>query len=211
MDREAKIDRLIEASGTLYSEEAGANLARGTPQELFHWLLTALMLSARIDAAVAVASAKALRERGQHKIDAILGTATWDDLVETLTAGGYTRYREKTATYIEEAARLVRDRHGDDLRRLRDEAGDGDAILAALQEVKGIGPLGAGIFAREAQLVWDPLHPTLGDPAAEAARALGLPHTARGLSEAVPDRERYVRLVAALTRASIEGMPEGMS
>ena len=210
MDHDETIERLIEAKGTLYAEEAGGDVARDTPQELFHWLLTALMLSARIDASVAIASSKALRGRGQHKIDAIVGGVTWDDLVETLTAGGYTRYREKTATYITEAAELVRERYGDDLRRLRDEAGDGDAILEALQEVKGIGPQGAGIFAREAQLVWDALHPTLGDPAAESARALGLPHTARGLSQAVGDRERYVRLVAALTRASIEGMPEGL-
>ena len=210
MTHDATIDRLIEAGGTLYSEEAGANLARDTPQELFHWLLTALMLSARIGTSTAIASSKALRARGQHKIDAILGDVTWDDLVKTLTEGGYTHYRENTATYITEAAELVRDRYDDDLRRLRDEANDRDAILEALQEVKGIGELGAAIFAREAQIVWDPLHPTLGGPAEEAARELGLPHTARGLSEAAGDRERFVRLVAALTRASIEGMPEGL-
>jgi hypothetical protein len=49
--------------------------------------------------------------------------------------------------------------HGD-LRRLRDEAGrDPQRIHQLLQDFKGIGPVGATIFLREAQVVW----PECGD------------------------------------------------
>ena len=210
MDRDETIERLNEAKGAPHAEEASANLARDTPQEPFRWPLTAPMPSARIDTSVAVASSMALRERDRRRIDVIPGEASRDDLVETPTSGGYARYREETATYTQGAAELVRDRYGDDLRRLRDEAGDGEAILEALQDAKGIGSQGAGIFAREAQLAWDRPHPMPGDPAAEAARALGLPPAARGSSEALPDRKRYARLATVMARASIEGMPEGL-
>ena len=204
MARDDVVKALIETQGELYAEAMGADVAADTPQELFHWLIGAILLSARIGSATAVETARALRSEGLHKIDALLDADFWD-VVEVLNRGGYAQYQEQATGQIREAAALVRDRYRHDLRRLRDEAGDADAILAALKEVKGIGDTGAAIFAREAQLVWDPLFPRLDGPATDAARDLGLPTEAEALRDLAGNRERFVRLVAGLTRAALDG------
>ncbi|MFW5655906.1 MAG: hypothetical protein ACOCTP_00395 [Roseicyclus sp.] len=202
--RDDIIDALIEESGTLWSEEIGANIARDTPQELFHWLIGAIMLSARIGSGLAVQGAAALRAAGLHKIDGIRGAA-WEDIVRVLNENGYARYDESTARYLQDVAVWAEETCGGDLRRLRDDAKDAGAILKALQGAKGLGPVGADIFAREAQLVWDALYPRMGGPAEDSARKLGLPDDAETLAEAAGSRERFVRLVAALTRVALDG------
>ena len=88
---------------------------------------------------------------------------------------------------------------------MRDEHGEADAILKALQEVKGIGGTGAEIFAREAQLVWDAFYPRADGPALKAAGELGLPTDAGALKHLAGSRERFVRLMTALTRAVLDG------
>ena len=204
MARADVVEALIATQGELYAEAMGANIARNTPQELFHWLVGAILLSARINASAAVETARGLRSAGLHKIDSLLDVDFWD-VVEVLHRGGYGQYQEQATGQIREAAELVRDRYGGDLRVLRDEAADAEGILSALQEVKGIGKVGASVFAREAQLVWDPLFPRLDGPAVDAARDLGLPTEAEALRDLAGDRPRFVRLVAALTRASLDG------
>lgn len=198
------VGALIEESGTLYSEEIGANIARDTPQELFHWLIAAIMLSARISAGKAIEGAAALREAGLHKVDAIRG-ADWEEIVRVLKKNGYARYDESTARYLQDTADWAAETCNGDLRRLRHEAEDADAILKALQGAKGLGPTGAEIFAREAQLVWDAFYPRTGGPAETQARKMGLPDDAERLAEAAGSRERFVRLVAALTRTALDG------
>ncbi|MGZ9812256.1 hypothetical protein ACXN5S_17475 [Pseudoroseicyclus sp. H15] len=195
---------LIDSQGELYSEAIGANIARDTPQELFHWLIGSVMLSARIASGNAVQGAAALREAGLHKIDAIL-KADGAQIVRVLNKNGYARYDESTADYIRDNARFVEETYGGDIRGMR----EGD-VLKNLQQIKGIGPAGAEIFAREVQLVWDECYPTLGKPGAKAAKKLGLPEASEALADLAGGREAFVRLVAALTRASLEGPSEAV-
>jgi hypothetical protein len=202
--REEIVDALIEESGTLYSEEIGAHIARDKPQELFHWLVGSIMLSARIGSAQAVEGAAALRAAGLHKIEA-LRAASREDVVRVLNENGYARYDEKTARYLRDTADWVGETHGGDLRRLRDAADDGGAILKALRGAKGLGPTGADIFAREAQLVWDPLFPRFAGPGVGTSRDIGLPEEATALRDLAGSRERFVRLVTALTRVALDG------
>lgn len=207
MGRKDIAARLIEDGGTLFSEEMGANIARDTPQELFHWLVGTILLAARIDARHAIEAAQALRERDLHKIDVILKTDKWD-LVAVLRNNGYRRYDTVTEGYIRSAAELVDGRYGGDLRRMRD--GDPGAVLERIKDVKGIGKVGAGIFAREAQLVWDVFYPRADGPAVDAADHFGLPTDADDLAALAGSRERFVRLLAALTRAELSGMSAGI-
>ncbi len=202
--RDEIIEALIEESGTLYSEEIGADIARDTPQELFHWLVASIMLSARISAGNAVQGAAALRAAGLHTIEA-LRDAAWEDIVRVLNENGYARYDESTARYLQDTAAWAKETCGGDLRRLRDKAGDAGAVLKALQGAKGLGPTGADIFAREAQLVWDVFYPRIDGPAETQAEMLGLPVDAVDLAGAAGSRERFVRLVAALTRVALGG------
>lgn len=195
---------LIEHQGTLYSEEIGAHIARDTPQELFHWLIGAIMLSARISAGNAVQGCKALRDHDFHKIDVILDRDD-RDLVKILNENGYARYDESTARYLRDTAEWARDTWDGDLRKLRDSAGNADDVLRKLQEAKGLGKTGADIFAREVQLVWDVFYPRSDGPARDAAADLGLPQDAEALADLAGSRERFVRLMAALTRAALEG------
>ena len=204
MSRKDIARALIETQGELYSEAMGAHVEHDTPQELFHWLVGAIMLSARIGSGSAVEGAKALRKANLHKISEIR-SGDRRDLVRTLNESGYARYDGSTADYIRAAADLIEERYGGDLRRLRDEHGQADAILKALQEVKGIGGTGAEIFAREAQLVWDAFYPRADGPALNAADDLGLPKVAGALKDLAGSRERFVRLMAALTRAALDG------
>ena len=204
MTRNDLIDTLIEDHGTLFSEEIGADIARDEPQQLFFWLLGALLMSSRISAGNAVEALQALKADGTHKIDAIKA-ANRQHLVSVLNHNGYARFDNQGADYIRGAARLVDEHYGGDLRRLRDRAETRDGILDALTEVKGIGQTGAAIFAREAQIAWDPLYPMMDEVSAGKAGELGLPDAAGPLSEAAGSRERFTRLVAALVRVSLNG------
>jgi hypothetical protein len=204
MENEDVVAALIEHQGTLYSEEMGAELSRNTPQELFHWLIGSIMLSARVRSGNAVRACKALRENDLHRIDRILGCDYWD-LVRVLNENGYARYDESTARYLKDTARWARDAYDGDIRRIHDTADSAQAIFDALQGAKGLGPMGAKIFAREAQLVWDAFFPMADGPALEAASDLGLPKDTKALNELAGSRERFVRLIAALTRGRLEG------
>ncbi|QPH53047.1 hypothetical protein [Pontivivens ytuae] len=199
------VNALIDSQGTLFSEEMGANIARDTPQELFHWLEGAILLSARIATAQAIEAAQALRAEKLHKIDEILAIDKWD-MVAVLRHNGYKRYDTVTTEYIKDAAQMVRDRYDDDLRGMKSD--DPDEVIARIKEVKGIGDVGADIFAREVQLVWDVFYPRADGPALDAAKDLGLPTDPQELAALAGSRERFVRLMAALTRAALDGPSE---
>jgi hypothetical protein len=200
MSRKDVIDALIESRGQLYSEEIGADIFRDTPQELFHWLIGAILLSARVSACNAVRASAALRREGLHRIDALLG-ADRTVVMRVLNENGHGRPDDSTADDLREAAAIFHERFSGDLRKARSYGG----TLKHLQCARALGPTGAEIFAREAQAVWDELFPQLGGPAEKAAADLGLPTEAGDLSDLCCGRERYVRLVAALTRVQLDG------
>lgn len=201
------VTALIDDHGTLFSEEIGATIARDEPQQWFHWLIAAQLMSARIAAGNAVQAARALKDEGLHKVDA-LASVNRNHLVKVLNRNGYARYDNQGADRLIETAKMADARYGGDLRRMRDEGGDRDGILARVQEFKGFGPTGAAIFAREAQIAWEALYPMLDDVSGGQARKLGLPDDAAKLADKAGSAERYTRLVAALTRVALDGPSE---
>ena len=82
------------------------------PATLFAALLTSLLFSARISHGIAIATAKLLLREGWGDVRA-LGESTWERRTEVLTEGGYTHYREKTATMLGELSGLVVEKYGD--------------------------------------------------------------------------------------------------
>lgn len=193
---------LVDAHGQTYAEEAGIRL-KDTPQPLYRLLVLAHLLSARISASVAVATARALSEAGLRDARR-MADATWQQRVDALGRGGYRRYDERTATQLGEGAELLTERWGGDLRRLRDEA-DGDVreLRRLLQEFPGVGPTGADIFLREAQLVWPEAGPLLDRKALQGAERLGLPGDRDRLLSLAGKTEPAV-LAAALVRAAVD-------
>ncbi|MFF4604722.1 endonuclease [Streptomyces sp. NPDC001339] len=194
--------RLLDRHGTTYAAQAGIRLGN-TPQPLYQVLVLAGLLSARIRASVAVAAAQALFDAGMRTPQR-MAEASWQQRVHALGEGGYRRYDERTATQLGDGARLLLDRYGGDLRRMRDAAGgDVAALRAALREVPGIGPTGAHIFLREVQGVWTELAPYLDAKAVQGAERLGLPTEAGRLARLVGEDD-LAAFASGLVRAALE-------
>ena len=192
---------VLDRYGTTYAAAAGIRLT-DEPAPLFQLLVLTELLSARIGADIAVATAGELRANSWTTPQR-MREAPRSSVIRALGRGGYRRYDERTATQLEDAAQLLLDRYGGDLRRLAEEA-DGDIRAAArlLQEFRGIGPTGASVFLREAQAVWPWLRPYLDDRARAGARRVGLPEDPQQLVALVDDDE-LARFAAALVRISL--------
>lgn len=193
---------LLDAHGRTYADEAGIPL-KDTPQPLYRLLVLAHLLSARIRGSIALATARALHEAGLRD-PRRMAEADWQERVDALGRGGYRRYDERTATQLGEAAELLNERWGGDLRRLRREAdGKVSELRHLLQEFPGIGPAGADIFLREVQGVWPEAAPYLDAKALQGAERLKLPKDPGRLTELAGRTDPAV-LAAALVRAAVD-------
>ncbi|MFI8890202.1 endonuclease [Streptomyces paradoxus] len=203
MDRPERVVReLVGAHGRTYAEEAGIGL-KDTPQPLYRLLVLSHLLSARIRGSIALATARALHEAGLRD-PRRMARASWQERVDALGRGGYRRYDERTATQLGDAAELLSERWGGDLRRLRREA-DGEVaeLRRLLQEFPGIGPAGADIFLREAQGIWPEAAPYMDAKALQGAERLDLPKDPERLTGLAGDTDPAV-LAAALVRAAVD-------
>ncbi|MEU0300753.1 endonuclease [Streptomyces sp. NPDC006175] len=202
MSARRTLEELLERHGTTYATEAGIRL-RDTPQPLYQLLVLSHLLSARIRAQVAVASAQALFSH-RLRTPRRMADATWQERVDALGEGGYRRYDERTATQLGDGAQLLLDEYGGDLRRLRRKAdGDMEALRSGLRRFPGIGPAGADIFVREVQTVWPEASPYLDAKALQGAERLGLPSTPDGIVRLAKDEDPAV-LAAALVRGALD-------
>jgi endonuclease III len=193
---------LLDRAGQTYADEAGIRL-RDQPAPLYQLLVLATLLSARISAGVAVAAAQELFGAGFTTPEK-MRRASWQDRVDALGRGHYRRYDERTATMLGDGADLVLGQYRGDLRRLAQVSKkDRDRTHELLQEVPGIGPVGADIFLREAQAVWAWLRPFTDRRVVEGARRLGLPTDPAQLADLVDGRD-LARLAAALVRVSLD-------
>ncbi|WP_329403851.1 endonuclease [Streptomyces melanogenes] len=203
MARRVTAKALLEEYGTTHAEEAGIRL-RDTPAPLYQLLTLCVLFSVRIKADIAVAAARELFAAGMRTPRA-MAASSWQARVDALGRAHYRRYDESTATALGAGAELVLDRYRGDLRRLREEAdGDPDRVAELLREVPRIGPVGAGIFCREAQGVWPELRPAFDSRARHAAGELGLPKTPEGLARLVA-ADDLPKLAAALVRVELSG------
>ncbi|GGW96452.1 endonuclease [Streptomyces lomondensis] len=203
MDRQERVVReLLDAHGRTYADEAGIRL-KDTPQPLYRLLVLSHLLSARIRGSIALATARALHEAGLRD-PRRMAEADWQERVDALGRGGYRRYDERTATQLGDAAELLNERWGGDLRRLRRKAdGKLTELRHLLQEFPGIGPAGADIFLREAQSVWPEAAPYLDAKALQGAERLKLPKDPERLVQLAGRTDPAV-LAAALVRAAVD-------
>lgn len=159
-----------------------------------------MLSSAPSGTTLALAAARELSAAGWRTSRA-MAAAPRQDVVDALDRAHYRRYDENAATSLHADARLLEDRWNGDLRRLREEAGgDPRRIRELLQEFRGIGPVGAEIFCREAQGVWPELQPAFDRRALAGAREAGLPTDPGRLADLVEPSD-LPRFAAALVRA----------
>ncbi len=201
MSTEELMGRLLREHGQTYADEAGITL-HDKPAPLYQLLVLTVLCSIRIRADIATHAARELFGAGLRTPRA-MAASSWQARVDALGRAHYVRYDESTATALGEGAEIVLDRWKGDLRNLRTEAEkDSPRLRGLLREFPRIGPVGAGIFCREAQRVWPELRPFFDDRTCETAALLGLPHTPRGLGDLVP-AEDLARLAAALVRVHL--------
>jgi endonuclease III len=185
-----------------YAEELGIRRL-DTPSGAFRVLVMALLMSARIRAAIALDAARALSQHKWTTPRAMAG-ASWEQRAQVLNRAGYARYDERTSTMLGETAELLLERYGGDLRRLRAEAGEDPAAeRRLLKQFKGVGDVGVDIFFREMQREWAELRPYVDSRAARAADRLGLPPEPAKLARLV-DPADLARLVVGLVRVDLD-------
>lgn len=197
MRQKAMTRALLDRQGRTYAAEAGIRL-RDAPAPLYQLAVLSHLLSARIRADIAVAAARALFRAGMRTPRG-MADATWQQRVDALGEGGYRRYDERTATQLGDGARLVLERYGGDLRRIRQDADP----PARLRELPGIGPVGADIFFREVQAVWPEFSPYLDRKTLDGARRIGLPDSAGALA-GLAEPSELPGLAAGLVRVALD-------
>jgi hypothetical protein len=194
---------LLKRYGRTYCDELGIVIERNSPSVLFRWLCATILFSARISSSLALRAAKAITEQGWTTPQK-MRAATWEERVRVLNEAGYARFDESTSTKLGSAAELLIRHYDGDLRQLREMA-QRDRVQEhrLLQAFKGIGPVGADIFCREAQAAWAELYPFVDQIALASGKRLGIAATPQDLTELV-DRKRFSRLVTALVRVRLE-------
>ncbi|MFW6061638.1 MAG: hypothetical protein ACOC93_02405 [Planctomycetota bacterium] len=188
--------------GQTFSEQLRIHAEQNAPSSLFQLLVFSLLSSTRISHEAAMTAFEALRDAGWTTPEK-MAAATWAERVEVLNTHGYARYDESTSRMLEETCRTLLDKYGGDLRNLRQQAArDVDKERERLKEFKGIGDVGAAIFLREVQVVWEEVFPFADQRALEAASNLGLPRDVDQLRELTGDQD-FPRLVAGLVQVAL--------
>ena len=185
---------LLDKAGRTYADQAGITLA-DKPAPLYRLLVLSTLLSAPVQADLAIAAARELKTFGTARK---MADSTWRQRVDALGRAHYVRYDESTATALGDGATLLVADHGGDLRKLR-----GDTLAAELRKFPRLGPAGVDIFCREAQAVWPELRPYLDEKTLDGAKKIGLPTDPEKLADLAPKRD-LPRLAAALVRVSLD-------
>jgi hypothetical protein len=201
-DPKTTVAALLRQCPATYAAEAGIRLA-DKPAPLYQLLVLSVLLSTRIKAELAVNAARQLREAGMSS-PRKMREADWQERVDALGRAHYRRYDEQTATALGQGAELLREGYSGDLRKLRDRAQRRPAeIKKGLTGIPRLGPVGAEIFCREAQLVWPELRPYFDKKTKSGAERLGLPTSDDELAGLVKGDDLAL-LAAGLVRADLD-------
>ena len=107
-----KLSSLIKDYGSIpLSETAVDDPLSPKPETILALVLNAMFSSTRISHELAAKAVATAIKADYHKIDNLKKT-TWEDRARVLTEGGYTRYREKTATWLGELVEFILTKYG---------------------------------------------------------------------------------------------------
>ncbi|KAF2104484.1 hypothetical protein NA57DRAFT_70688 [Rhizodiscina lignyota] len=206
--RKPKTVELLLAKGRPMSEFIAVDKAQeSTPETVLAHLLNALISSARISHTIAEETLAQCVSAGYQNIDT-LEKSSWEERTDVLTKGGYTHYREKTATALGQLAEHLREKYDGDASRLVDVKSSENAngtVKKRVKEFKGIGELGADIFLETIQAVAPSVAPALSQRNLATAEKLGLGDANQVFEELHRDAASMAKLCQALTVIRLEG------
>ncbi|KAJ9615818.1 hypothetical protein H2200_001895 [Cladophialophora chaetospira] len=201
-----KVERLLKQyPGLPLSDTDLEEPGKATPETVLALLLNAILSSTRVSHTIAAKTTDLVIKAGYHKLD-VLKKSTWQDRTEVLTEGGYTHYREKTATFLGELAELIEEKYQGDLNAiLKSTSEDPKKIRAELKTIKGLGDVGIDIFFTTAQHVWPCLAPWIDPRSLKTAENIGLGKDVQALWKEVGEKpEVMCNLAGALTDVRLE-------
>ena len=161
-----------EALSKLQSYSVELNLDLSKPEDRFKWFLASVFFAKRISTQTAKETYRYFEQEDLTSPDAIL-EAGWDQLVQVLDQGGYTRYDFSTATNLLAIAKTLKEKYGD-LENINAVAKSPEDLEKRLQEFRGVGPVGVNIFLRELRGIWQNAQPKPSLLAVSKARQIGL-------------------------------------
>jgi len=205
-DSNLQLSRLISTYGVLPLQDL--NLHDSTTSKsvrILALVLNAMLTSTRISHRIANATLKCVIEAKYHHLESLEGS-TWEERTQVLTKGGYTHYREKTATALGDLAKLLRDKYDGDFNNLLLRAKSSpQKIRSLLKEIKGLGNVGIDIFFGSAQSIWPCLAPFIDSRNMETAKRIGLSSDVKSLwLDVGKDPTEMCRLSSALTTVRLE-------
>ncbi|KAI1141091.1 hypothetical protein F5Y05DRAFT_376370 [Hypoxylon sp. FL0543] len=202
-----KIQQLISQYGELpLSQTDLSDPDKPTPDTVLALVLNAMLSSTRISHALAAKTVALVIKAGYHKLD-VLKKSTWEERTEVLTEGGYTHYRERTATMMGDLAGLIEDKYEGDLNTILRITSENPAkIRAELKHIKGLGDVGINIFFDTAQHIWPCLAPFIDPRSLKTAETIGIGGDVDELWHEVSESpEQMCRLASALTKLRLDG------
>lgn len=122
--------------------------------ELFKWFLASFLFGKRIQQEIAVEAYRVIVEKHKRDTPQKLCKCSWQQLVDMLGEGHYTRYDESTAERLLKLCRKLIDEYGGKVGGIKEASENREDLEKRLREFEGIGPKTVEIFMREASRVW---------------------------------------------------------
>ena len=185
-----RIKKLIDNHGTIPTE--ALNIHKPLAPEastLLALLFHSMLSSTRISHKIAYRTTQLLLENNYHDL-ATLSRSTWDERTRVLTEGGYTHYREKTATHLGDLAEHLQHDLNSDLRCIINKEDktkttkhdhepstatvDISEIRKSLKSIKGLGDVGIDIFLNSVQAYWPSIAPFIDPRSLSSLEKMGI-------------------------------------
>ena len=154
-----KLKDFVKNYGKPYSEMLGINLKSGKNEEILKWFLAAILYSKPIQEKCATKTYKCFEKYKILTPKEIL-KAGWNNLVEILDEGSYTRYDYSTADKLLEVFENLKKFYNEDLNKVHALAKDSEDLENRLKSLgKGIGDTTVSIFLRDMRGIWKKADP----------------------------------------------------
>jgi hypothetical protein len=176
----ATVRALLNRHPRGYVAEAAGFAVTNTAAGLFRLLCLSILAEQSAPSGAAIEATRALFARHWDSAPE-LAKSTERDRATALARAGYKK-ADEASHRLADATKLIMDRYGGDLQRLRAAAdGDTGVLHRLLREIPGMDEAGCAVFLREVQMFWPEAGPFLDKHAQEAAQRLELPANAEEL------------------------------